>query len=586
MRLTKSVLFFGGMLLVAVAGVVFFAPASGESTAEDSALVAEVSARSGNSAVVSAHELATEAGMQVLDAGGSAADAAVAVASALSVVEPWFSSVLGGGTWALYYDADSDEITSMDGVGPVGSRASASDFADRAGESGMHQAVVPGAWDGWMLWLEEYGRLELDDILSPAIELAEEGYPASPGLIQWLGIDGENFDRDAFSHSAQLYDGIEEEGDTVYQPGQADTFREILSAWNDARPDGRSAAIQAARDYVYRGPIAEAIVDYSDEHGGYLTLEDFHGFEAELVEPISIDYNGIEVVQSPPNSQGITQLMILNILKDYDFEGMELDSADAVHLQVEAIKLAFADRYYHVGDPDFVDVPVETLLSDDHARRRRETISMDSVLDWPIEDILNREGDDPSAGHTTTFHVVDDDGNAAAVTTSLGAQYLVVGETGIHINNRMRMISVEDGNPNRMEPGKKVRHTSNPYMAMVDGMPYILGGNTGVDTQPQGQAQQFLAVVEFGADPQTAVSRKRFISRGFPATSYPWSVEGDVQFEAGFDESVKEALADRGHNVSEGGVAGSANMLEIDPDTGEIRAGADPRGGVSGSIIR
>lgn len=586
MRLTKSVLFFGGMLLVAVAGVVFFAPASGESTAEDSALVAEVSARSGNSAVVSAHELATEAGMQVLDAGGSAADAAVAVASALSVVEPWFSSVLGGGTWALYYDADSDEITSMDGVGPVGSRASASDFADRAGESGMHQAVVPGAWDGWMLWLEEYGRLELEDILSPAIELAEEGYPASPGLIQWLGIDGENFDRDAFSHSAQLYDGIEEEGDTVYQPGQADTFREILSAWNDARPDGRSAAIQAARDYVYRGPIAEAIVDYSDEHGGYLTLEDFHGFEAELVEPISIDYNGIEVVQSPPNSQGITQLMILNILKDYDFEGMELDSADAVHLQVEAIKLAFADRYYHVGDPDFVDVPVETLLSDDHARRRRETISMDSVLDWPIEDILNREGDDPSAGHTTTFHVVDDDGNAAAVTTSLGAQYLVVGETGIHINNRMRMISVEDGNPNRMEPGKKVRHTSNPYMAMVDGMPYILGGNTGVDTQPQGQAQQFLAVVEFGADPQTAVSRKRFISRGFPATSYPWSVEGDVQFEAGFDESVKEALADRGHNVSEGGVAGSANMLEIDPDTGEIRAGADPRGGVSGSIIR
>ena len=585
-KLTRTVISVAGILLVAVAAVLLFIPSSRESVGDEDGLTAEVAARGGDSAVVSSHELATQAGADVLEAGGSAADAAVAVASALSIVEPWFSSVLGGGTWALYYDAESGEITSMDGVGPAGSKASASDFAERAGDSGMHQAVVPGAWDGWMLWLEEYGRLELEDILSPAIDLAEEGFPASPGLINWLGIDGVNSDEDAFAYSAELYEGVEAEGDTVYQRSQARTLRDILSAWDDARSNGRTEAIQAVRDYVYRGPVAEAIVDFSDEHGGYLTLDDFHSFEAQLVDPISIDYNGIEVLQNPPNSQGITQLMLLNILKDYDFNDMELDSADAVHLQVEATKLAFADRYYHVGDPDFVDVPVETLLSDEHAARRRESISMDSVLEWPIDDVLSEDAGDRAAAHTTTFHVVDEDGNAASVTTSLGAQYLVAGETGIHMNNRMRMIAVDEGDPNRLEPGKKVRHTSNPYIAMADGKPYILGGNTGVDTQPQGQAQQFLAVVEFGADPQEAVSRKRFISRGFPATSYPYSVEGDVQFEGGFDESVKEALSERGHRVSEGGVVGSANMLVIDPETGEISAGADPRDGVAGSVIR
>ncbi|MFP4643555.1 MAG: gamma-glutamyltransferase family protein [Spirochaetales bacterium] len=586
MKLNKPAFLFAGIVLVVLAGIVFFVSVGTESSGGSIVSRPQVDARSHREAVVSAHELATEAGAEVLDAGGTAADAAMAVGSALSVVQPWFSSVFGGGTWALYYDADSGEVTSMDGVGPAGSKASAEDFEERARDSGMHQAIVPGAWDGWMLWLEEYGRLELEEILSPAIELAEDGYPASPGLIQWLGIDGDNFDKEAFAYSRELYEDVEEEGDTVYQPGQAQTFRDVLGAWEDARSDGRSEAIQAARDYVYRGPVAEAIVDFSDEHGGYLTLEDFQDFEAELVEPISIDYNGIEVFQNPPNSQGITQLMLLNILKDYDFEEMELDGPDAVHLQVEATKLAFADRYYHVGDPDFVDVPVETLLSEEHAAERREAISMDSVLEWPIEDLLGSGDTDRTAGHTTTFHITDEEGNAAAVTTSLGAQYLVVGETGIHINNRMRMMAVDEGDPNRLEPGKKVRHTSNPYMAMIDGAPYILGGNTGVDTQPQGQAQQFLAVVEFDADPQTAVSRKRFVSRGFPATSFPYSVEGDVQFEDDFDDSVMEELEDRGHSVSEGGTFGSANMLVIDPETGEIEAGADPRDGVSGSIIR
>ncbi|ELY54495.1 gamma-glutamyltransferase family protein [Natronolimnohabitans innermongolicus] len=539
-----------GVGLASVAGCTDFANPGDEDGAEfdvDSA------------AVVSQHELATVAGLEVLEAGGTAADAAVAVACSLSVVEPWFSSALGGGTWALYYDAEADEVTSVDGVGPVGSEATAEDFEERAGEDGVHQAVVPGAWDGWMLWLEAYGELDLDEVLSPAIETAREGYPASPELIDWLGTRSDQIDRRPAAAEIYRPDGDAlEEGDTVYQEEMAETFEALAAAYEDEldEADGetddedgngtddeaRSAAIQAARDYFYRGPIAEAIVDRSDEEDGYLTLEDFEAFEAEIVDPISITYDesdGVEVYQNPPNSQGITQLMALNVLKAVDFDDLESDDADAVHAQAEAIKLAFADRYHHVGDPDRVDVPVEDLLDEDYGAEQADRIDPEEAMEWPVDTGLESEttANAADADHTTTFHVVDEDGNAAAVTTSLGAQFLVVGDTGIHLNNRMRMLSVEEDDPNRIEPGYKVRHTSNPYMALRDGQPYVLGGNTGVDTQPQGQTQQFLHVHEFGHDAQSAVDHPRFVSSAFPPTDHPWVPANELEMEE-FPEDV------------------------------------------------
>jgi len=532
-------------------------------------------------AVVCNHHLATEAGLDVLDNGGTAADAAVAVAAALSVVEPWFSSVLGGGTWALYYDAESDEVTSLDGVGPVGSEATPADYEKRGGDPGMHQAIVPGAWDGWMLWLDEYGALELDDVLSPAIEIARSGYPVSPEMAHWLDILSYQIRdrRDAaaiYSPEGQPL----EEGDTVYQRGMADTFESLIDAYDDRREEGRSRAIQAARDYFYRGPIAESIVEFSDQDGGYLTLPDFHGFEAQIVDPLSIDYDdALRVYQNPPNSQGITMLLALNILKEYDMSAYGPDDADAVHLQTEAIKLAFAERYYHVGDPDRVDVPVADLLDEEYADRQGDRIDMDRAMEWPIDSGLDgSSAPDVEADHTTTFHVVDDDGNAAAVTTSLGAQFLVVGDTGIHINNRMRMISTEDGNPNRLTPGYKVRHTSNPYMAFRNGRPYILGGNTGVDTQPQGQVQQFLHVAEFGLSAQETVDRPRFVSTAFPSGTFPHDVGNTLQMESGFPDPLIAELRERGHDVEVGtGIFGTANMILVEEGGESLQIGAEPR---------
>jgi gamma-glutamyltranspeptidase / glutathione hydrolase len=558
-----------GIGLVSAAGCLDSSPGSdGTDTQEDGDAAA----------VVSSHHLATDAGFDVLGEGGTAADAAVAIASTLSVVEPWFSSALGGGTWALYYDADADEVTSVDGVGPVGSEATPEEFEERADEAGVHQAVVPGAWDGWMLWLERYGTLDLDDVLSPAIEIAREGYPASEELVYWLGEEASLLEeRPATAEIYEREDGLVEEGDTVTQEAMADTFEALAEAYDDQREEGRSEAVQAARDHFYRGPIAEAIVGFSEERDGYLTLDDFHEFEAEIVDPVSIEYDDrVRVYQNPPNSQGITQLLALNVLRAYDLSSMEPDDPDAVHLQAEAIKLAFADRYRHVGDPDRVDVPVDELLDDEYGATQRDRIEMDEAMSWPIESEL-AEDLDTDADHTTTFHVVDAAGNAAAVTTSLGAQFLVVGDTGIHLNNRMRMLSLEDDDPNRLTPGYRVRHTSNPYMATRDGRPYVLGGNTGVDTQPQGQTQQFLHVAEFGLDAQAAISHPRFVSTAFPSTQYPYEVGGTLQLESAYPSAVSEELEERGHDVEDGrGMFGTAHMLLLDVEDDTIEVGVDP----------
>lgn len=528
-------------------------------------------------AIVSSQRLATEAGFEILEKGGTAADAALAVAATLSVVESWFSSVLGGGTWALYYEAEAGKVTSLDGVGPVGSLASVADYRARANTAGIHQSNVPGAWDGWMLWLERYGKLDLGEVLFPAIEIARNGYPASSQMASWLDrLSSEVLSR---PDSVAIYapQGVlVRQGTIVFQHNLADTFQALVSAYDTQKSEGRSRAIQAARDYYYRGPLAEAIVEYSDLHGGYLTLEDFNNFEAQIVEPLSIDYNDeITVFENPPNSQGIVMLLALNILKDYDFSDFQgPDDADAVHLQAEAVKLAIADKYYYVGDPERINVPVQELLSEEHASDQRQRIDMGQAMTWPIDDILNIEQD----SHTTTFHITDRYGNAAAVTTSLGAEFLVVGDTGIHINNRMRMISLDEGDPNQLTPGYKVRHTSNPYMALLNGRPYIMGGNTGVDTQPQGQMQQFLHIVEFGLSAQQAIDRPRFVSTAFPSGAYPYSVGNTLQLEQGFPSDTIQELRTKGHVVTVGtGTFGIANMLVVLDNGLDVDIGADSR---------
>ncbi|NJC23362.1 gamma-glutamyltranspeptidase/glutathione hydrolase [Arthrobacter pigmenti] len=540
-------------------------------------------------AVVSSNSLATDAGAEILNAGGTAADAAVAVAAVLTVVEPFYSSVLGGDTWALYYDAGTQEATSLNGVGPVGSKATLEDYSARAGEYGMHQAILPGAWDGWMLWLRDHGRLDLREVLAPAIGIARAGYPVSTEMTFWLTQQEVNIRNSPKLSELYLRNGaLVATGQTVTQPDLADTLEALATAYDDgAASSGDEAAshaagIQAARDYFYRGPLAEAIVAYSDEFGGYLTLEDFAGYEAEQVEPISVDWGqGLTVLQNPPNSQGIAMLLALNILKAEDWTGRSPSDPDVVHRQVEAVKLAYADRFEYIGDPDRTEMPVEELLSDEYAATQRTRIDMERAAEWPIEAGLDRQATD-----TTTFHVTDAEGNASAVTTSLGGQFLVVGDTGIHINERMKFMSTDPDNVNAVAPGATVRHTSNPYMVLRTGRPYLLGGNTGVDTQPQAQLQQFMNVVAFGLGPQEAVAQPRFVSTAFPASIFPYPADNILHVETSYPAATVENLRARGHNIAIGiGIFGTANMLEISEDGLTARIGAEPRNDTASGVV-
>lgn len=527
-----------------------------------------------SAAVVSAHWAATNAGIEILEAGGTAADAAVAVASVLTVVEPYFSSALGGGTWALYFDAETGEVTSLDGVGPVGSLATLEDYRERADAPGMHQANVPGAWDGWMLWLARYGRMELPEILAPAIVLARDGFIVGGQMASYLERFEPNFS--AFPETVATYEtdgALPVTGDVIQLPDLAATFQALSDAYDQADGD-HTVKIQAARDYFYRGPIAEAIVAFSEENGGYFTLEDFANHESAIVEPVSINYRGLDVYQNPPNSQGIAMLLALNTLKWFDLSGVEPMSADTIHVQVEAIKLAYADRHQYIGDPAFADIPVGDLLSDEYGRSQVDRIDLGNAMEWPIDSGLEGR----NASHTTTFHIVDSLGNAAAVTTSLGFQFLVVRDTGIHINERNRFLSIEEGNPNTFAPGKKVRHTSCPYMALLNGQPALLGGNTGIDTQPQAQLQQFMNMVDFGFTAQEAVDQPRFVSTAFPATTNPHDVGNSLQMEEGFPEETIEALESRGHQIEIGeGVFGNAAAITLSDDGLELAVGVESR---------
>lgn len=540
-------------------------------------------------AVVSSSSLATDAGARILEAGGSAADAAVAVAAVLTVVEPFYSSVLGGDTWALYYDAGARRVTSLNGVGPVGSKATLADYAPRADEYGMHQAILPGAWDGWMLWLRDHGELPLPQILAPAIGIARAGYPVSTEMTFWLTLQEQNIRNSPKLSELYLRNGsVVATGQTVTQPDLADTLQSLADAYDDgaaASSDGagpHAAGIQAARDYFYRGLIAESIVRYSDEFAGYLTLDDFAGYEADVVEPISIDWGEeLQVLQNPPNSQGIAMLEALNILKSEDWSGRSPADPDVIHRQVEAVKLAYADRFAYVGDPDRAEVPVEELLSDEYAAAQRNRIDMDRAAEWPIDAGLDRRSTD-----TTTLHITDREGNAAAVTTSLGGQFLVVGDTGIHINERMKFMSTDPGNVNAVAPGATVRYTSNPYMVLRNGKPYLLGGNTGVDTQPQAQLQQVMNVIAFGLSPQEAVARPRFVSTAFPGSIYPYPADNILHVESSFPAGAIADLRARGHNVAVGlGIFGTANMIELSEDGTTAEVGAEPRNDTASGIV-
>lgn len=524
-------------------------------------------------AAITVDPAATGAAMDVLAEGGTAADAAVAAAAVLSVVEPHYSNLIGAETSALWFDAEDEQVRSLDAVGTVGSEYDRGDYVGRGATSaGLYQSLVPGAWDGYMVLLAEEGSLGLDRLLQPAIDLATEGFEASADLAAQLAGYAGTASLNPAAASVYAPGGQPvRAGQTVVQEDFAATLRTISEAYTEA--GDRESGLQAARDLVYEGAIADSLVDAIQSAGGYVTADDMAGYEAELVDAISVEYGDLTVHQAPPNTQGLTMLTALNTLGKADLSGGRADP-DVWQLMIESLKLALADREEFVGDPEFTDVPVDELLAPAYGESQLARIDLDSSMQWPISDGLN---------NTTTFQVVDGEGNAAAVTTSTGFQLTAAGDTGVMLGSRMRYMEADDeGSPNYIRPGAKVRYTGNPWMATnAEGLS-LLGGNIGGDTQAQVQTQHFLNIVEFGMTPAEAVAAPRFVSQAQPNSVAPHRVANDVRIEDGTPADVVASLRQRGQNLlpaSGRGPFGTGSVIRIADDGQSAELGTDPRAG-------
>jgi len=547
--------------------------------------------------VAAEHPLEAMAGMKILDAGGNAIDAAVAVFYMTTVVEQ-HQAGLGGDGFILAYIKEEDRVVFFNGTGPAPARATV-EFYRELGEipnKGPYSTDVPGAAGGFDLALSKYGTMSYRELLAPAIEAAK-GHP----LDYWAAAQhARNVAKiSAYPSSVEilLKDGRPPAaGEIFVQTDLAETLTIIAK-------DGA--------DVFYRGALAKKSADFYAQQGGLLSADDLAKYVAEQAEPIKTAYAGLDVYQSAPNSQGIVMLIALNILEGYDLEALGHNSVEYLHVVTEAMKLAFADRNRYVGDPRFVDVPTEALLSKDYAAARRKLIRSDrAMVVAPPGDPRNGkallEGNRPEYatgagsitepaqqenldGETSSFSIADRFGNLVSVTHSVNSGFgsgMAVEGGGYFLNNRMPYFSLEEDDVNVLVPGKRTRHTVNPALALKDGKPYLAWNTPGGDNQPQAMLQAFLAIVHFDANVQQAVEAATVTSSAFRASMYPGRIRGMLTMPARLGERAAKGLAAKGHRVEvreaqqpymqAASGAGAVKMLMIDPETGTFYGGVSP----------
>lgn len=508
-----------------------------------------------NGMVATPHALATAAGLEALQAGGTAVDAVIAANAVLTVVYPDQTSI-GGDCFLLVYDAKTGALTGLNGSGraPMAAdRAALRAQFGRMPQRGIHAVTVPGTIDAWAKASERFGRLGLDRLLQRAIAHAREGFPVTPNLADSLAW-------------AESVGGFNDEFRRIYLPGGAaprpgDRLRlpELAASLERIAREGRDA--------FYSGAIAERILATSRQLGGTLAADDLARHEAEWVEPAKTDYRGLTVATMPPNSQGITVLIELNLAEQAVLG--HWGTADHLHPLIEAKKRAFAIRDAELTDPAFRPIDVARLTSKEFARELWS--DYDPTTAW--------RGQPALAGDTVYLCAVDRDGNAASMIQSV---YLAFGSgvvaegTGIILQCRGAYFSLEDDHPNRLEGGKRTLHTLMPSMLLKDGR--LLGpiGTQGGDAQAQVQLQLITNLVDFGLDPQAAIEAPRWVAGGGPGSDPRL-----VGLEGRFPEQTFSDLARRGHLVLRTSPwdvnFGHAQMILRDPDSGLLRGGADPR---------
>ncbi len=511
--------------------------------------------------VASSHPLASQAGIQILQQGGNAADAAVACAAMLNVVEP-MSTGIGGDCFALFYDANRKKVFGVNGSG----RAPGALTLDRARDavkgnsipsSSPHAVTVPGAAAGWVDTVERHGRLSIKEVLAPAIKNARDGHPVAP-LIALAWSTGTGKLKRTPAGKDLLING------DAPEPGQLFKNEHLAAVLSGVAEHGKAG--------FYEGRVAHSIVEVLRERGGVMSLDDLSSHRSTFDEPITVNYRGIDVHEIPPHGQGITALMALNILEGFDLASLDPGSPAYYHLVIEAMRLAFADTRWFVADPAFSRVPVSGLLSKEYAAQRR--IALD-----PAKATLDHvHGSPPRGSDTVYLSVVDGEGNACSFINSNYEAFgtgIVPENCGFVLQNRGSNFSLDPEHPNKLEPGKRPYHTIIPAMATMNGELWASFGVMGGFMQPQGHVQVFLRMVEHEYDPQAALDAPRFCIEGGNAG-------GAVSLEESMPPATRERLAKMGHPVKvvsgfARSVFGRGQIIRRDPGTGVLWGGSDPR---------
>jgi gamma-glutamyltranspeptidase/glutathione hydrolase len=422
---------------------------------------------------------------------------------------------------------------------------------------------VPGTVDGWFELHDRFGKLPMARILAPAIRAAEEGEPV-PQVIAA-----------AWKRSERIFSEMPGFATTFLQEGKAPAEGEIFR--NPDLAKSYRLIAEQGRDAFYRGAIAEAIVSFSDEHGGFFTLEDLARHDSEWVEPISTTYRGITLYELPPNGQGLAALQMLNILENFDLAELGRDSALFWHLMAEAKKLAFEDRAKYYADPAFSDIPVEGLLSKEYGRERAALIDLGRAA-------RRVEAGEPRLGHgdTTYLTVADGQGNMVSLIqsnyTGFGSGYVVEG-WGFGLQNRGGLFNLDPDSANYLEPGKRPFHTIIPAFAMKDGKPWLSFGVMGGDMQPQGHVQIMVNLVDFGMNLQEAGDAPRYYHGGSSEpTGTTMSGGGVLHLESGVSQKIRRELVRMGHRLAETiGRYGGYQAVALDPKTGVYSGATESR---------
>lgn len=572
--------------------------------------------------VSSTHWLASECGMAVLERGGNAFDAAVAAGFVLQVVEPHLNG-LGGEVPIVLWDSTRGRPEVICGQGPAPAAAS----IERVREMGLAEvpgtglvaACVPGAFGGWMTLLRDHGTWRLAEVMQFAIGYAEAGYPLLPRIVDTLAMVEPLF-REHWPSSAAVYlrHGLPRAGQRFRNPDLAATFRRLVRE-GEASASGRDEQVEGARRSFYSGFVAQAIeahcrsevMDSSGTaHAGLLTGADMARFEARHEAPVTTDFQGWTLAKCGPWSQGPVFLQQLRLLEPLDL-GAFL-SADHIHLVTECAKLAFADREAWYADPDFASVPLDELLSRDYADERRRLVDDRASLELRpgqpggLEPRLpRRETQAISPGHWTgtgsqslgavrgdTVHVAvaDRHGNLVACTPSGGwlQSSPVIPGLGFCLGTRAQMFNLDPEHPNRLEGGKRPRTTLSPSLAMRGGRPRLAFGTPGGDQQDQWTLEFFLAHAVFGRDLQAAIDAPMFHTSHFPSSFAPHESHPGRLHSEPMAGGVLDELRRRGHEVveAEPWTLGRTCAVGIDPDTGFLSAGANPRGGQAYAVGR